>query len=182
MADLTGKNILLVIPKNQFDDAELSRTRAVLDATGARIVILSKSGQSAVGMNKTRITPDSRIVDWNKQAGVAGKYHAVLVMGGKGAPKSLWDDDILPQILTDHYRAERVIGAIGLGVAVLARTGLLAGDTAGPDDEKFLAELEQAGVAPSPDAITHYGNVITARDATAAEKFAQTVVAVLAKT
>jgi len=65
---------------------------------------------------------------------------------------------------------------------VLARTGLLAGDAAGPDDEKFLAELEQAGVAPSPDTITHYGNVITARDADAATEFAQTVVAVLAET
>ena len=179
MADLQGKNILLVIPKNQFQDDELARIRAVLEPTGARIVLLSKTGQEAVGMNKTRTTPDSRIVDWDKQRGVNGKYHAVLVMGGKGAPKSLWDDDILPQILTDHYRMERVIGAIGLGVAVLARTGLLSGDAAGPDDEKFLAELEQAGVAPSPDAITHYDNVITARDADAATDFAQTVVDVL---
>ena len=176
MADLAGKNILLVIPKNQFHDGELSRTRAVLEPTGAHIVVLSKTGQEAVGMNKTRITPDSRIVDWDKQKGVTGKYHAVLVMGGKGAPKSLWDDDILPQILTDHYRMDRVIGAIGLGVAVLARTGLLSGEAAGPDDENFLAELEQAGVVPSTDAITHYGNVITACDAEAATEFAQTVV------
>lgn len=179
MADLAGKNILLVIPKSQFDDEELARTRAVLDPTGARIVILSKSGQEVVGMNKTRITPDSRIVDWDKQAGVTGKYHVVLVMGGKGAPKSLWDDDILPQILTDHYRAERVIGAIGQGVGVLARAGLLSGDAAGPDDAKFLAELEQAGVAPATDAVTRYDNVITARDADAATEFAQTVVAAL---
>ncbi len=181
MADLAGKNILLVIPKNQFHDDELSRTRAVLDPTGARIVVLSKTGQQAVGMNKTRITPDSRIVDWDKQKGVTGKYHAVLVLGGKGAPKSLWDDDILPQILTDHYRMERVIGAIGLGVGVLARVGLLSGEAAGPDDENFLAELEQAGVAPAPDAVTHYGNIITARDATAATQFAQTVVEALGK-
>lgn len=179
MADLTGKNILVVIPKNQFQDDELSLIRAVLDPAGARVIILSKTGQEAVGMNKTRITPDSRIVDWDKQPGVTGKYHAVLVMGGKGAPKSLWDDDILPQILTDHYRAERVIGAIGLGVAVLARTGLLSGEAAGPDDDKFLAELEQAGVAPANDAITRYDNVITACDADAATEFAQAVVAAL---
>ncbi len=176
MADLAGKNILLVIPKNQFHDGELSRTRAVLEPAGAHIVVLSKTGQDAVGINKTRITPDSRLVDWDKQNGVTGKYHAVLVMGGKGAPKSLWDDDILPQILTDHYRIDRVVGAIGLGVGVLARVGLLSGEAAGPDDEKFLAELEQAGVVPSTDAITHYGNVITACDAEAATEFAQTVV------
>ena len=76
---------------------------------------------------------------------------------------------------------ERVIGAIGLGVGVLARVGLLSGEAAGPDDENFLAELEQAGVAPTPDAVTHYGNIITARDATAATQFAQTVVEALGK-
>ena len=154
-------------------------TLEVLKATGARILVLSKSGQEAVGMNKTRFMSDGVLVDWDKQEGYAGKYHAVLVMGGKGAPKSLWDDTILPQILTDHFRADRVIGAIGLGVAVLARASLLSYEAAGPKDESFLSELEKAGLTRANASVIQDGNIITASGAEAATEFAHTVISVL---
>jgi len=180
MANLQAKNILIVIPKSQFQEQELFDTLEVLKVAGPRIIILSKSGQAAVGMNKTRFTPDGVLVDWDKQEGYAGKYDAVLVMGGKGAPKSLWDDTILPQILTDHFRAERVIGAIGLGVAVLARASLLSYETAGPGDATFLSELEQAGLTRASSPIIQDGKVITASGPEAATEFAHTIVSALA--
>ena len=176
IVDLKSKNILIVIPKSQFQEQELFDTLEVLKAAGPRILVLSKSGQEAVGMNKTRFTPDGVLVDWDKQQGVAGKYDAVLVMGGKGAPKSLWDDHILPQILTDHFRAERVIGAIGLGVAVLARASLLSYEAAGPEDEKFLSELEEAGLTRAHSPVVQDGKVITASGPEAATEFARTIV------
>ena len=174
--DLKSKNILIVIPKNQFQEQELSGTLEGLKTYRPKIVVLSKTGQAAMGMNNTRYTPDGMLVDWNKQRGITGKYHAVLVMGGKGAPKSLWDDDILPQILTDHYRANRVIGAIGLGVAVLVRASLLSGEASGPEDEKFLSELEQEGVTHSSEPVTQYGALITASGFEAAADFARAVI------
>lgn len=130
-------------------------------------------------MGKTRFTPDGVIVDWDKQTEYMGKYHAVLVMGGKGAPKSLWGDPILPQILTDHFREEKVIGAIGLGVAVLARASLLSYEAAGPEDEAFQLELEQAGLTRSHSAVVQDGKVITASGPEAAEEFAQTVISAI---
>lgn len=130
-------------------------------------------------MDKTRFMPDGMLVDWDKQQDIFGKYDAVLVMGGKGAPKSLWDDNILPQILTDHFRAERVIGAIGLGVAVLARASLLSYEAAGPDNEKFLLELENAGLTRSLSPIVQDERVITASGSEAATEFAQTILSAL---
>jgi deglycase len=175
--DLKSKNILIVIPKSQFQEQELFDTLEVLKTAGPRTLVLSKSGQEAVGMNKTRFTPDGMLVDWDKQPGVSGKYDAVIVMGGKGAPKSLWDDTILPQILTDHFRAERVIGALGLGVAVLARASLLSGEAAGPkEDEKFLSELKEAGLTHSSSPVIQDGKVITASGPDAATEFAHTIV------
>jgi len=105
MRSMLGKNILMVIPRNQFDEDELFATRELLELAGARVIVLSKTGQEAVGTNRTRFLPHGMIIDWNKQEGIFGKYDAVVLVGGKGAPKSLWDDPILPQILTDHYRA-----------------------------------------------------------------------------
>ena len=177
--NLKSKTILIVIPKSQFQEQELSDTLEVLKASGARTIVLSKSGQEAVGMGKTRFMPDGVLVDWDKQEGYGGKYHAVLVMGGKGAPKSLWGDPILPQILTDHFRAERVIGAIGLGVAVLARASLLSYEAAGPEDETFQSELVQAGLTRSHSAIVQDGKVITASGPEAAVEFAQTVISAI---
>lgn len=177
--NLQSKNILIVIPRSQFNEPELFDTLEVLKSSGARILVLSKSGQEAVGMSKTRFTPDGVLVDWDKQEGYAGKYHAVLVMGGKGAPKSLWGDPILPQILTDHFRAERVIGAIGLGVAVLARASLLSYEAAGPEDETFLSELKQAGLTRAHSSVVQDGKVVTASGPEAAVEFAQTVISVL---
>lgn len=177
--DLKSKNVLIVIPKSQFQEQELFDTLEVLKASGLRILVLSKSGQEATGMNKTRFMPDGMLVDWDKQQDVVGKYNAVLVMGGKGAPKSLWDDNILPQILTDHFRAERVIGAIGLGVAVLARASLLSYEAAGPDNEKFLLELENAGLTRSLSPIVQDERVITASGSEAATEFAQTILSAL---
>ena len=177
--NLKSKNILIVIPKNQFQEQELFDTLEVLKTSGPRVLVLSKSGQEAVGMNKTRFTPDGVLVDWDKQPGISGKYDAVLVMGGKGASKSLWDDTILPQILTDHFRAGRVIGALGLGVAVLARASLLSYEAAGPEDERFILELEQAGLTRSNDAVVQDGKVITASGPDAAAEFAQAVLSAL---
>lgn len=176
MVNMKSKNILIVIPKNQFQEQELFDTLDVLKRHGPRIVILSRTGQEAVGMNKTRFTPDGMLVDWDKQSGVSGKYDAVLILGGKGAPKFLWDDEILPQILTDHYRAKKVIGAVGLGVAVLVRASLLFGEASGPQNEKFISELERAGVPFSHDPVTQCDNIITASGSEAASDFAQTVV------
>jgi protease I len=178
--DISSKNILIVIPKSQFQEKELFDTLEVLRTAGARVIVLSKSGQEAVGMNKTRFTPNGVLVDWDKQESFSGKYDAIIVLGGKGAPKSLWDDTILPQILTDHLRAERVIGAIGLGVAVLARASLLSYEAAGPEeDEKFLSELEQAGLTRSNDPVVQDGKVITASGPEAAMEFARTVIRAL---
>ena len=173
------KNILIVIPKSQYEEQELFNVLEILKTADSRVIVLSKSGKEAVGMNKTKFKPDGMLVDWDKQQNVSGKYDAAIVMGGKGAPKSLWDDTILPQILTDHFRAGRVIGAIGMGGAVLARASLLSYEAAGPDEEKFISELEDAGLSRSSSQVVRDGKVITASGPEAAEEFAHAILTVL---
>lgn len=180
MSATAGKNILIVIPKNQFDEQELFGVRAVFEERGARTVVLSQKGQEAVGMNKKRFQPDGMIVDWNKQEGISGKYHAVVVIGGRGSSKSLWDDSILPQILMDHYRAGGVIGAIGSSVAVLARASFLKGEkSAGPEEEKFLKELEAGGAIYVDQPVTRLERIVTAKGGEAAREFAESILQLL---
>jgi|GEM_PF-451392 len=180
MGNLSEKNILMVIPKNQFAEDELFETRKLLEASGARVVVLSPKGKEAVGMNKTRFQPHGMLIDWNRQAGIYRKYDAVLLVGGKGAKKSLWPDPVLPQILTDHYRAGRVVGALGLSVAVLARASFLNEKSAsGPGDEVFLQEIEAGGGYHSEDGVTCHERIVTARGGEDAQEFVKAVVRVL---
>jgi protease I len=176
MGSLSGKNILMVIPRNQFDEEELFVTKEILESAGARVIVLSQTGQEAVGMNKMRFHPHGTIIDWNKQEGIYGKYDAVLLVGGKGAVKSLWDDPILPQILTDHYRAAKVVAAIGLSVVVLARASfLMQRASSGPDDEKFRHELEAGSGFYADEPVTCCDRIITASGGESAKEFAEAV-------
>ena len=176
MGSLSGKVILMVIPRNQFAEDELFVPRELFELAGAKVIVLSLNGQEALGMNKTRFQPQGTIIDWNKQEGVFGKYDAVLLVGGKGAAKSMWDDPILPQILTDHFRAGKVVAAIGLSVVVLARASFLMQMAAsGPNEEKFLNELEAGSGYYSEEPVTCSDRVITASGSEAAKEFAEAV-------
>ena len=89
MNGLLGKNTLIIIPKSQFCENELYGLRSNLRKAGVHIVVLSKSGQEALGMKGKKFQPDGMVIDWDKQDGVQGKYHAVILIGGKGAKKYL---------------------------------------------------------------------------------------------
>ncbi len=140
--------ILLVLPKSQFREEELEGVRLPLSRTGASLVVLTKTGQEARGMKKTKLKPDGILVDWDKQPGVSLTYDAILVLGGKGSAKSLWDDPILPQILTDHHRAGKLVGAIAESVVVLAKAGLVSGSSPAPQENKTRQALKELSITP----------------------------------
>ncbi len=175
-ANHSRKNILVIIPNRQFSEEELFGVLEVFSAAGARRVVLSKSGREVAGEGKRLFKPDGPVIDWDKQAGFAGKYPAVVVVGGKGARKSLWDDTIIPKILVDHYRAESVIAALGSASVVLARAGLLVDGCAAPDDGTAQAELDSLGVYCSDQLIEESGRIITGSGSQAARSLAQRVV------
>ena len=157
--------ILLVIPQNNFCEQQLRDLNTVFDSKLVRSVILSNSGQEAVGEMRTRLMPDGILVDWDKRFLPNKKFDAVVVVGGKGAKKLIWDDPILPLILTDHYRAGKVLGALGLSVVSLARAGLLAGQqTSAPNHKSCTQELKIAGAHIIDEPMTHSDQIVTARD------------------
>lgn len=170
---------MVIMPSNQFCEEELFPVLEVLKSAGLRVVVLSKTGAEAVGMNRNRFQPAGYIVDWNKQEGVVGKYHAVLLTGGKGASKSLWNDPIVPQILTDHYRAGKIIGGLGAGMVALAKASLLTEDCAAPEDEKALNELHNMGVSSVDQPLATSDGIVTAGGPGTARQFAETIVRLL---
>ena len=176
MSDLSRTNILIIIPKSQFCEQELNGVRTVLQQCGANVVVLSKSGQEARGMNKEKFQPDGMIVDWNKQIGVEGKYHAVILVGGKGAKKSLWDDPIVPQILTDHYRFGSIIGALGSAIVVLVRASLVTGEVPVQEDEDTRKELESLNTVCVDTPVIRGENLVLGQGADSVSDFSKSIV------
>ena len=179
MSNLFGKYILIIIPKSQFCEQELNGVRNILQQNGANVVVLSKSGQEALGVNKERFQPDGMIVDWNKQIGIENKYHAVILVGGKGAKKSLWDDPIVPQILTDHYRFGSVIGAMGAAIVVLVRASLVTGEVPMPEDDVTCKELENLNAVCVDVPITRVENVVLGQGGNSVHQFSQKIIDLL---
>ena len=179
MGILPEKNVLIIIPKSQFCEKELNGVRTVLQQSGANVVVLSKSGQEAMGSNKGKFQPDGMIVDWNKQPGVKGKYHAVIVIGGKGAKKSLWDDPIVSQILTDHSRSRRIIGAIGSGLVVLVKASLVNGEIPLPRDEETRVELKNLNAVCIDAPVKRIDNIILGQGADSTHHFCQQILGLM---
>ena len=176
---LFGKHVLIIIPKSQFCEEELNGIRNILQQGGANVVVLSKSGQEARGVNKEKFKPDGMIVDWDKQMGVKDKYHAVILVGGKGSKKSLWDDSIVPQILTDHYRFGSIIGAMGTAIVVLVRAYLVTGEVPKPDDDDTYKELEKLNTVFVDAPITRVEKVVLGNGGKSVDQFSRTIVALL---
>ncbi len=179
MGILPEKNVLIIIPKSQFCEKELNGVRTVLQQSGANVVVLSKSGQEAMGSNKGKFQPDGMIVDWNKQPGIKGKYHAVIVIGGKGAKKSLWDDPIVPQILADHYRSGSIIGAIGSALVVLIRASLVNGEIPLPGDEETRVELKNLNAFCIDTPVKRIDNIILGQGADSTHHFCQQILGLM---
>ena len=176
MGNLFGKNILIIIPKSQFCGQELNEVKTILQQCGANVVVLSQSGQEARGMNQDKFQPDGMIVDWDKQHTVKGKYHAVILVGGKGAGKSLWGDPIVPQILTDHYRFGSIIGAIGEAIVVLVRAALIVGEIPLPRDEKTRKELERLNAVCVDIPVIRGENLVLGQGEDSVSEFTQSII------
>lgn len=175
--------ILIVIPQSRFCDQQLLDLKTVFEEIPLKTIVLSKSRTEAVGEMKTKLTPDGILVDWDKRFLPNKRYDAVLVVGGKGAKNSIWNDPILPQILTDHYRSGKVVGALGLSVVALARAGLLTGqDASVPDHEACIQELKDAGVYISEDPLTCSNRIVTAGGDSSGELVGKKVLELLGST
>ena len=170
-----GKNVLIIIPKSQFCDKEFYGIRSALKRGGVRVITLSKSGQEARGMSQKKFQPDGMIIDWNKQPGVQGKYHAIVLVGGKGAKKSIWEDPIIPQILVDHYRAGSVIGAIGSALVVLVRASLVTGEIPLPGEDDARRELESLNAVCVDTPVINLGNIVFGQGENSVDEFSKVV-------
>jgi protease I len=174
---LAGSKILMVIAPDQFRDEELLTPKQVLSDAGAEVTVASTKMGEAKGMLGASVSPDIILADAH-----AKDYHAVIVVGGMGSPQYLWHDQRLHALVKEMNRDGKVVAAICLSGAALANAGVLAGKRATvwsmPESIKALKDGKAQYVE---EPVVQDGKIITADGPSAAQQFAETIVAELSK-
>ena len=196
MARLEGKNILIIIPKDYYDEQELEFPLKKFREEGADVRIASSKLKEAVGMKTGRIMPDflvvdaiegitgdSYVADGKGTRQILGVYHGVVVIGGRGARKYVWTDKLTRLLLMDRFNSDMVIAAIGQGVPTLGIAGLLQNiEVAAPQDKHTLPELDKAAAILAEENMVIHDRIITAIGAEAVEEFTEAIIEAVMET
>lgn len=208
MGRLAKKNILIVIPRDFYDEEQLEPLLEILKDEEASLMVASDKLKQAVGMKKGKVMPDVLIVDsvegitgdsYVTEAGhgtrqIRGVFHGVILIGGNGARKYLWEDKVLRLLISDRFNSGFVVGAIGTAVPTLASSSLLEGLRATYEvnkhtkkkltDTNFIFEEDEA-VVVDDSTISRSGNpstIITTRGKEHIKDFAQKIIEHVEKT
>ena len=174
---LNGKKIAIIIAFRDFRDIEYFIPREVFRLAGARVATVSSQKGIAIGADggEAEITLTAPEVN-------VGDFDAVVFIGGPGMGKKL-DDESFQKIARDAASAGKVLGAICIAPAVLAKAGLLSGKKAtvwsSVMDKSAVKILKEGGSIYREEQVVADGNIVTANGPAASRKFAQTIVGLL---
>jgi protease I len=193
MGRLSGKNILIIIPKDYYNEEELEVPYELLKSEEANIIVASSKMKEAVGMKTGRRMPDRLIVD--SMEGITGDsyvtggtgtrqikavFQGVIVVGGSGARNYLWEDKIVRLLITDRYKSEFVVAAIGQGIGCLAEANLVEALEVPVNEstakKPFLKILEKGKALLSDEDLIIHERLVIGKDSSVAEAFAQAVI------
>ena len=193
MGRLSGKNILIIIPKDYYDEEELEIPYELFKNEDANIIVASAKMKEAVGMKTGRRMPDRLIVD--SMEGITGDsyvtggtgtrqikavFQGVVVVGGTGARIYLWEDKIVRLLITDRYKSEFVVAAIGQGIGCLAEASLVEALEVPVNEniakKPFLKILEKGKALLSDEDLIIHERLVMGKDSSIAEAFAQAVI------
>lgn len=172
-----GKKILIVIAQEQFRDEECFVPKKVFEAAGVKVTVAAEATKTAEGMLGGTIEPDIKISDAR-----VDDYDAIVITGGSGSRKYLWDNKALQKLVKEADAQKKVISAICISPVVLARTGILKGKEStvfkSPDT---VSELKEHGAVYLDREVVVSGRVVTGRDPASAEAFGKAILEALKK-
>jgi protease I len=159
--------VLIVLAPERFQDDEYLVPRNILENNGIEITIASTK-EVAISSTGKEEKVDILLKD------ATTDYDAILLVGGIGATIYI-EDLIMHKLLNDFKNENKIISAICISPATLARSGVLEGKKATiyPGKKELITDL---GIEYVDDSVVVDGNVITANGPVAAKEFGETIV------
>jgi protease I len=169
--------IVMIIAPKDFTDQEYFDPRKVFENAGASVRVASTTIQPAVSHNLAKVRVDQAISDIRLD-----QVDAIVVVGGMGAATYLMNDERLRNLLIAASKSNKVVSAICIAPAVLARAGLLQNREATCyADMAIIGVLEMNGAAYLNRKVVVSGRIVTGNGPDAAKEFATTVLAEIGK-
>jgi len=160
---------VFIIAFREFRDEEYFIPKEKLEAAGIEVITCSAEKGTAIGMlggeaDVTVALDELKVAD----------YEAVIFVGGAGAKKYI-EDTTAHRIAKEAIQHGRVLAAICIAPAILARAGVLKDKKAtvwhDQMDRSAVKILEGAGAVFEDDPVVTDGSIITASGPDAAEEF-----------
>lgn len=169
--------ITLVVPPEKFRDEELLQPREAFEQKGYTVQTVSMRTGEGEGMMGHKETFTQTLNDVN-----ISQLDALVIVGGFGSVQHLWDNKDLHLLVQTAVDANKLVAAICVSPAVLAKAGVLQGKKAAVYDMPESQEAFKAGGATfTGEPVTIDGRIITANGPEAAKDFADAIINALEK-
>lgn len=167
----------MVIAFRDFRDIEYFIPKDTLRGAGAQIVNISSKKGTAIGADGGEVEVNLEASEFKIE-----DFDAVVFIGGPGMVKKL-DDESFQKIAKDTVGAGKLLGAICISPALLAKAGVLEGKKAtvwsSPLDKSAVKMLKESEAVYEDEEVVVDGKIITANGPGAAKKFAEKIIEVL---
>ena len=174
---LKGKKIAMIIAFSDFRDEELFIPRSIFFGEGAEVSLASVKTGQALGAYGGVANVDILLHNLD-----ASRFDAVIFVGGAGAHGYIEDENCW-KIVRNALEQNKVVGAICVAPAILARAGVLKRKKAtvwsNNMDKSLVKILKEEGVYYETAPVVVDGNIVTANGPEAARKFGEAIVRVL---
>jgi protease I len=175
--ELEKKKVAMIIAFRDFRDEEYFIPRKTLESAGVQIITVSTSSGKAIGKLGGEAEVDALLEDIE-----VATYDAILFIGGSGAHKYI-DNEVCHRIAREAVENNKILGAICIAPAILAKAGILEGKKAtvwsSVMDKSAVKILKELGATYLPDPVVTDGKIVTASGPIAAKKFAQEIIEIL---
>lgn len=169
------KRAVMIIAPVDFRDEEFLEPKDILEKAGVQVTVASTKPGPAKGKFGATATAQIGLKDIS-----VAQFDAFVFVGGSGAEVFL-DDPDAHRIAQEAVKQRKLLAAICMSPATLARAGVLRGvkATVFPDD---AAELTKHGAVYTAKPVEIDGNIITGAGPQAAMQFGQAIAAHLSAT
>jgi protease I len=158
------KKALFIIAPVNFRDEEFLEPKAMLEKAGVKVTVAS----SKTGSAKGKFGATARVDILLTNASVSD-YDAIVFIGGSGASVYL-DDPVAHHLAQEAFNQRKLLAAICIAPAILARAGVLKGKKA-TVFETDASELSAGGAQYTGALIEKDGLIITGSGPQAASQF-----------
>lgn len=166
--------VLVVVPPTDFDEQTLRQARSSLyNVHVGTYSVSSETEELVTGRLQDEFLTDGALKDAKLE-----EYAGVVFVGGEGAA-ALADDPDAVRLAREAAEADKLIGAWGHSVAVLAKAGVIKGKKVTGDPD--VADLvKQAGGKFTGRQIERAGKIATSQDAAVALRFGKLLAQIVA--